>query len=329
MGANNDGFDPETLAAFLDGKLPGEERERVLRLVAESDEWYEVMVDAVAVSAELAQADETPLGISPVVAPPEKVAAAHEAGGSPRMHATPRHLAGRKAWGRRAIFGGALIAAGLAAVLVFRDRPAALDAVDGPSQLVIDERLRAGSAADWGAARGDAELISARARAFRIGAQFADLELALLTRDSARVQSLSRSIADLTTGVTAGGATASRVQYLARDGSRRVSREERRNVASELRSLVAEPWFDLGAWSETARRAAHAGQLQFFNPGWPAVKRLDSLLAALDRLPAVERAGTDAAVARLRAVRGRSESRGATLDGLAAALDSTVAELGR
>ena len=328
---NHDTFDPETLAAFLDGKSEGDERERVLQLLAESDEWYEVMVDAIAVSAALAQSGEAASGLSSVVASPslETLVAAQPAGASPESNATRGRLVTQKVWGRQAMIGGGLIAAGLTAVLVFSDRPAALDAVDGPSQLVVDDRLRAGSAADWGAARGNTESLSARARAFRIGAQFADLELAFRTRDSSRVRSLSSSIANLTVDLAAGRSAASRVLYLARDGSLRASTKERREVASEVRSFAAEPWFDLGAWSETARRAALAGQYQFFNPGRPGVQRLDSLLAALDRLPAVERSGADAAIARLRALRSRGEPRSGTPEGVAAVLDSTIAELGR
>jgi hypothetical protein len=193
---------------------------------------------------------------------------------------------------------------------------------------VIDERLREGGAAEWGAARGNNEALSARARAFRTGAQFADLELASRTRDSAKVQSLSASIADLTMVVPTGGTVASRVRYIGRNGSLPASSKERRDVASELRSLVGESWFDLGAWSETARRAAHAGQLQFFEAGRPAMQRLDSLLAAVDRLPTAEREGIEAAVARLRTLRAHVASRSGGLDGTAAALDSTVAELG-
>jgi len=307
---NNDTFDPETLAAFLDGKLAGEERDRVLHLLAESDQWYEVMVDANQVCAELAHSAPTALNELPWT------------------RRVPLRLASRSAWGRQAVFGGALIAAGLATVVILSERRGAVDAVDNPSQLVIDERLREGSAADWGAARGNNEALSARARAFRIGVQFADLELAARMRDSAAVQSISASIAELTMVVPTGGTTASRVRYLGRNGSLPASSKERRDVASELRSLVGESWFDLGAWSETARRAAHAGQLQYFEAGRPATERLDSLLAAVDRLPAAERGGTEAAVGRLRSLRAYVASPGRGLDSAAAALDSTVAELG-
>ena len=307
---NNDTFDPETLAAFLDGKLAGEERDRVLHLLAESDHWYEVMVDASQVSAEFAQSAPTALNESSWA------------------RGVPLRLAKRSAWGRQAVLGGGLLAAGLATVVILSERRGAVDAIDNPSQLVINERLREGSAADWGAARGNNEALSARARAFRIGVQFADLELAARMGDSARVQALSASIADLTRVVPTGGTTASRVRYLGRNGSLPASSKERRDVASELRSLVGESWFDLGAWSETARRAAHAGQLQYFEAGRPAMERLDSLLAAVDRLPTAEREGTESAVGRLRALRAHLASPGRGLDSAAAALDSTVAELG-
>ena len=307
---NDDTFDPETLAAFLDGKLAGEERDRVLRLLAESDQWYEVMVDASQVSAELARSAPTGLDKRPWI------------------RRLPSRLANRGARGRQAVFGGALIAAGLATVAILSERSGGVDGIGDPSQLVINERLRDGSAAEWGAARGNDAALGARARAFRVGVQFTDLELADRMRDSANVQSLSASIADLTKVVPTGGATASRMRYLGRNGSLPASGNERQDVASELRSLVGAPWFDLGAWSETARRAAHARQLEYFEPSRPAMQHLDSLLAAVDRLPTAERAGTEAAVGRLRSLRTDVVSPGRGLSSAAAALDSTVAELG-
>ena len=306
---SNDAFDPEILAAFLDGKLVGEERDRVLRLLAESDQWFEVMVDASEVSAELARSAPT----------------AHE---SPWRRRVRLRLANRSVWGRQAVFGGALIAAGLATVMILSQRNRAVNAADDSYQLVIDQRLRQGRAAEWGTARGNADALRPRVRAFRVGVQFADLELAARMSDSASLQSLSASIADLAEVVPTGSTTASRVRYLARPGGAPVSDKERQDVASELRSLVGEAWFDVGAWSETARRAAHAGQLQFFDAGRPAMQRLDSLLAAVDRLPTSEREGTEAAVGRLRSLRSGVASPGQGLNGAAAALDSTVAELG-
>jgi len=307
---NDDTFDPETLAAFLDGKLAGAERDRVLQLLAESDQWYEVMVEASQVSAELARSAPTWLSKRPW------------------NRRLPLRLANRGAWRRQAVFGGAVIAAGLATVVVLSERRGGVDGIGDSAQLVIDERLRAGRAAEWGAARGNDAALSTRARAFRVGVQFADLELAARMRDSANVQSLSASIADLTKVVPTGGATASRVRYLGRNGSLPVSSNERQDVASELRSLVGELWFDLGAWSETARRAAHAGQLQYFEAGRPAMQHLDSLLAAAEQLPTAERTGTEAAVGRLRSLRTDVVSPGRGLSSAAAALDSTVAELG-
>jgi len=307
---NNDTFDPETLAAFLDGRLAGNERERVLHLLAESEQWFEVMVDASHVSAELARSGS---------------AAVNESRWNRRI---PLRLANRSVWGRQAVFGGALIAAGLATVVIVSERRGAVDAFGDPSQLVIDERLREGRAAEWGSARGNDEALGTRARAFRVGVQFADLELAGRMRDSAGMQALSASIADLTKVVPTGATTASRVRYLGRLGSLPVSGNERRDVAAELRSLVGEAWFDLGAWSETARRAAHAGQLRYFEAGRPAMQRLDSLLAAVDRLPTAERDGTEGAVRRLRSLRAQVAFPSRGLTSPAAALDSTVAELG-
>ena len=40
--AATDEFDPDLVAAFIDGRLSGAERERVVRLLAESEEAFEI-----------------------------------------------------------------------------------------------------------------------------------------------------------------------------------------------------------------------------------------------------------------------------------------------
>jgi ferric-dicitrate binding protein FerR (iron transport regulator) len=52
-------IDAETLAAFLDGKLEPAERERVLRILAEQPEEYEVFVDAAHIAARLERSTRT------------------------------------------------------------------------------------------------------------------------------------------------------------------------------------------------------------------------------------------------------------------------------
>ena len=51
--AATDEFDPDLVAAFIDGRLSGAERERVVRLLAESEEAFEIYADAVRARADL------------------------------------------------------------------------------------------------------------------------------------------------------------------------------------------------------------------------------------------------------------------------------------
>src|SRR5687768_3876572 len=54
-------IDHETMAAFLDGRLAGAERERVLRVIAAHPEEYEVFADAARVAAEPHRREVVPL----------------------------------------------------------------------------------------------------------------------------------------------------------------------------------------------------------------------------------------------------------------------------
>src|SRR5262245_51146108 len=56
----DDQLDNETIAAFLDGTLPDEERARVVRVLASSPELYSGVLEAAKVSAEL-ERSSTPL----------------------------------------------------------------------------------------------------------------------------------------------------------------------------------------------------------------------------------------------------------------------------
>src|SRR5262249_10105322 len=51
--AATDEFDPDLVAAFIDGRLSGAERDRVVRLLAESEAAFEIYADAVRARGDL------------------------------------------------------------------------------------------------------------------------------------------------------------------------------------------------------------------------------------------------------------------------------------
>src|SRR4051812_12628012 len=66
MAAINE-FDPDLVAAFIDGRLSGAERERVVRLLAESEEAFEIYADAVRARDDLRADAIIPLPARPSV----------------------------------------------------------------------------------------------------------------------------------------------------------------------------------------------------------------------------------------------------------------------
>ena len=257
-------IDPEVLAAFLEGKLEPAERQRVLRVVAENPEEYEVFADAARVQAELEGT-----GVASVV---------------DLRTRTPRR--------RWAIAIPALIAAGLATLAIWPwvSGKAGLSpiALAGPLHIVDvpgDGSLarRLGTAWDqpgWSITRGGASDVIEPARAFRLGVRATDVELALGARDSLAARTVGTELAELATGIEGGAAAAELYRGIIARGAAAPA-AERRAAVEALRGLLQQSvWFDLGAWIEAARIAVTAGRLEFVRDRIAALQRLKTSLGA-------------------------------------------------
>jgi hypothetical protein len=319
-------IDPERLAALLDGRLSAVERDHLLAEIAASGDSYDDLVEASALLTAMSGRSARPSRMEP----PDRTVVATLA---------PRSAAPRRR--RLVTYVPVFVAAGIVAVLLVVRHPGsatAPSATDVARTLSLHGPAGANSVAStlgadwdepgWSATRGASETLLPRARAFRAGARFAELQLALASHDTTAIHVSANSLVPLASEVETGAPVAARAALLARTSGVRPS--DQTKVAAELRELFGEPtWFDLGAWSEAARLAARARQAAFFAPDDAAMRSLRHLIVALDRLDPEGRLAAESIVERLRRFEGRPTPSAEQLDALAGALDSTVAEGGR
>lgn len=243
------GLDLEQLAAFVEGRLSGEARRRVLKLLAESDEAYEVFVDTVRFRAEEGLEEE--------------------------------RLAARvpsRVWR----WAGIPLAAAAAAVLVLATplirtlRPPDLP------QFTTDQLIGSLGGAGalpgalgpgwdqraWSVTRGAGARLAEPAVAFRLGVRTVDLRIALqspgagdadrliseilaLLSDVELSQPVAAQYAQLRSQVAAGGDTAPLPSAAAA-------------AEAALKALLQSPRFSVGQWCAAAELAARAENASFF-----------------------------------------------------------------
>ncbi|HUQ80431.1 MAG TPA: hypothetical protein VM076_04815 [Gemmatimonadaceae bacterium] len=266
-------IDPELLAAFLDGTATPQERQDVLRIIATSETAYRQFSEASAVQQALTEtaADKPAASSAPLERP-------NVAAGSPR----------RRSWLRYVV--PTALAAGVAIAMLGRSR--GFGDTDDVVQLVQATSLTntSGSGAlgqtlgpawnqpPWSATRGADGGADSRTSAFRSGVRYAEFELAARAADSTAVVQAAEAIDQLASAMEGAAPLAATFRSLAvapdfGTASRRAA------AARQLRELVgAGDWFDLGAWTETARLAIAARQVGFFDPRGSAVAELRELL---------------------------------------------------
>ncbi|MCM2270679.1 MAG: hypothetical protein NDJ75_11300, partial [Thermoanaerobaculia bacterium] len=177
---------------------------------------------------------------------------------------------------RPALAAAAVLALG-AAVLWLRSAPrdaAAVLAELGAEPQTL-ARLGAGWTEPlWSVTRGDGPVVSERARAFRLGARSADLDLALAAGDRDAARRLAAECAALVGDVP----LADPVAHLYRELARRAGdaaaplpplATDAATAARLTREAVDPALWELGRWGEAGRLAAAAGA----PPGAPALPR--------------------------------------------------------
>ncbi len=217
-------LDHETIAALLDGRLKGAERERALAAVADSEEWSALFADAASM---LAEEREVPV--------------------------VPLH--GRR-WSRRTgLVALAAALAGLAIIPVLAGRGGS----ESPAAMLSDARggLPVGwEQHPWSGVRSGGDVLAPEARAVRVGILVAELQVAAADGDTA-VRALAEQAAGLLEGAPAGGPAAS--LFRAIDDGSDIGR-----ARSEAAQLLGEEELARGEWLGAARIAAARQDERFF-----------------------------------------------------------------
>lgn len=239
MSVTEPRMDPETLAAFLEGKLAPQERARVLAQLAASPADTAQLLEAARVRAAL-----------------EAASASSGAFEAPRKARWP------------------MIVTALAAVLIAAIAIGRFSRPRSPEILVLASALRVPdtgtdwSAPPWDIERGAPGSLSEQATVFRIGARLVDLEVAAGGPDTTAARRITRDLVTLVSRLPAGGPAAAHFDRLGIDAGAVLSARQRATAARAVRELVeGSPWLDLGGWLEAARIAGAAGDSVFFASG--------------------------------------------------------------
>jgi hypothetical protein len=264
-------MDAERLAALLDGRLSGADREALLAELADSDEGLEVLADAIAVSEDVsADADD-----------------ADDDSDAAVVRLRPRV---RPAVWRAALAVAAALALLLAAPWMMERFRAAEPAgpaqvamllADAPAQMPDDWNRR-----PWTATRGAEDPLTPQARSVRLGAVLLELEVAVRAGDQGAAR-LAEEAALLLGGFPGAGPAASIYRAVARhaiDAPAEAAALLPEGEAAALAIADAER-VRIGAWLQGARMAAARRDAAFF--------RTRSSGAALDRLEVFTAAGGD------------------------------------
>ena len=230
--------DAERLALLLEGKLSADDRAKLVAELEQSPELREAFADAAAVLDEVApnvKADAKP--VIPI----------------------------RSAPSRRQRFTGFAIAAGLVLALAVPVTRWVRRSNDFPEPSAVVAMLASSAvsrpltAEPWRELRGAGQALPVQARAVRIGALIADLEVASIQHDTGadRIAARIGSLANEYPGGSVAGDTY-RALTSASDAS---TRGEARRT---METLVGSRELRLGAWLETARLAAAAHDSSFF-----------------------------------------------------------------
>jgi hypothetical protein len=279
---NKDPIDPETLAAFLEGRLDTREHGEVLERIARDPDAYELFVDAAAIERELGAAT---------------------AGGGSRREKF-RSVRGRSPWrfalplaaaaGIVALFLGRALHRSVRTPLLLADASTLL-APSGASTL--ESALGATWAEPaWTGTRGSVSALSPAQRAFRLGSRLAVFGLAVDAADTVAARHATVESRALLEDVQGGPPIAARLDNISaqvRSGGRSGDAAQALNeVASDLRALVPDVWLRTGAWLAQARLAARAGAAPWFTPDGAAITELRQLVTILrsDSAPSAQTA---------------------------------------
>ncbi|HEX6536628.1 MAG TPA: hypothetical protein VF041_18725 [Gemmatimonadaceae bacterium] len=264
--------DAERIAALLDGRLSAEQRSELLARLASSESERDVLAEAAAILRDIEPGESAGGGKAlPLVMP------------------RPRWRFSRaRPW--LAIAAAVAFIGVIALVRSHGHTPAPRD----PGRFVAMLQARDGGAPagwddhPWSVSRAAGAVVAPDARAVRIGARVAELELAVRARDSAAAR-LAAELAALLEPIPASAPAVGIYRQVAgRAGAppnELAALLARGRVAAA--SLAGADLVELGAWLETARVAAARHDAAFFRE--PASRAMLDRAAGLATLPATAR----------------------------------------
>lgn len=222
-------FDPERIAALLDGRLTGADREQVLAALAQSDESLELYADAVAaLTAEKASASV------PV-----------------------RGLGGRRVYG----LIGLALAASIGAILIVPALRRGNEVAESPARFASLLTIPAASAPPlWGPTRGGSVGLTSEQLAARVGVRVTGYELARRAGSPA-AGALAADLARLMEYVSAGAPAVTLYRELAKTDR---PADSLAMQAHAFARAAAGVYVDVGALLEASRSAALARDAEFF-----------------------------------------------------------------
>ena len=248
-----DEVDFELISAFIDGRLSGAERDRAVRLLADSEAAFEVYSDALRARADLSADADKVVSLADVRA---------------RRTGVPWRTVGSLA-------AAAVVVIAAFPIIEARRNRAVMDVtsielvrpiVSSPEARTL--ALAASNARGWSVTRGGGSRLVDSAVAFRLGVRAVDLQVAVAQQDTLRADRMVREIVEALNDVELSEALQAQFEALRTDAARGgsaveltegVSRAER-TLDDHLQSF----WFDFGRWVGAGELAARVRSAEFF-----------------------------------------------------------------
>lgn len=267
--------DPERLAALLEGRLEGAQRDELLARLAEDEEDLALFAEAAAIQRELEAEDGRVHDAGESDADAEDTEDAHPPATEPGVIPLRRPARPARVLDRRWLAAAAMVA-GLA-LIPFAWRATQGGAARGPSEYVamlgnpseglppkwLDDTL-------WPVTRGGGVTLEEQTLAVRTGARMVGLEVAARAGDAESTLLLAGNVASDLETTTAGIGTiaAKGLEPLIDRAGAGAPAPELVTALQDAQGSVADAvdadWYALGAWTEAARLAAARRDTEFF-----------------------------------------------------------------
>jgi hypothetical protein len=263
--AASEEIDLESIAAFIDGRLTGTERDRVVKLLGESEAAFEIYTEALRTREDLGDSEATVMSLA---AHRERrtrrwVPAASVAAAAVLVLAVFPLMKQRGGGG-----GASVLEADARSILLPITGSITGRQLVGTTQLATalgpewDQR-------DWAVTRGGGTTRADSTTALRLGVRATDLQVALATGDRDRAGRLAGEIDELLASVDL--SEGSRADYrgiraaLARGDSIGAVADPAARAENTLEAFLNSPWFGMGKWFAASELAARAHSAAFFH----------------------------------------------------------------